>query len=333
MKKNVRFSDMPQCAWLTINRNCNLRCEWCYAQGTKYASEMKEDLAYKIIDIIEQFGIRHVNIIGGEPTCYSSLPLIISYCKSKGIKTGLITNGIKLANNSYLKELIQSGLESVNISIKAPTKEDYCALTQNDCFENVFEAIKNLSSSSIKFIVSYVLSDKTINGYVSVLKKAKELGAKNFYISFCNPFFVNDAISNYGLNQRNIIMEFVNSYGELLEKIKQFSVHINIPFCFFPNGFIDIAKPHIRTICQLQEKKGLIFDENGDLLLCNSLYNYQYGRYNVDYYDFDTLKKYLQSNKIYKIYQTILKAPFKKCSLCSNYKSCGGGCLLRWIKE
>ena len=39
--------------WLTLNRVCNLRCKWCYAQktGFKLSDDLEIDLAYKLIDI------------------------------------------------------------------------------------------------------------------------------------------------------------------------------------------------------------------------------------------------------------------------------------------
>lgn len=90
---------------LNITNKCNLRCEYCYANGGNYQSEegiMSEQVAKQALDrFFEEYDyIRVIQIFGGEPTM--NLPLIRFICeyvrkKNEGldrkIDVGIVTNG------------------------------------------------------------------------------------------------------------------------------------------------------------------------------------------------------------------------------------------------
>lgn len=48
--------------WLTVNRACNLRCKWCYAQetGLKKENDMPLKMAKDLVDICSDIGIKHI---------------------------------------------------------------------------------------------------------------------------------------------------------------------------------------------------------------------------------------------------------------------------------
>lgn len=90
---------------LNITNKCNLRCEYCYANGGNYLSEegvMSEAVAKQALDrFFEEYDyIRLVQIFGGEPTM--NLPLIRYICEyvkqkneisEKKTNVGIVTNG------------------------------------------------------------------------------------------------------------------------------------------------------------------------------------------------------------------------------------------------
>lgn len=67
-------------AWLTTNRSCNNRCEWCYAQNA-IGNEMDIDDAKKCVDVLKELKVKHIVLIGGEPTIYSHLIELLKYIK------------------------------------------------------------------------------------------------------------------------------------------------------------------------------------------------------------------------------------------------------------
>ena len=58
---------LKRVSWITLNRACNLRCKWCYAQSSGFSKqqEMDSSLYEKIIGIIKGLEIKKVILIGG----------------------------------------------------------------------------------------------------------------------------------------------------------------------------------------------------------------------------------------------------------------------------
>ena len=50
------------------------------------------------IDLMHDAGIKQVNLLGGEPTCYPPLLDLIKYCSRNDMETCLVTNGIRLSD-------------------------------------------------------------------------------------------------------------------------------------------------------------------------------------------------------------------------------------------
>jgi len=68
-----------------------------------------------ILDTAWNANIPHVIFTGGEPTLRDDLVELIQYAESKGQVTGLLTDGRKFSDTSYLNKLLQAGLDHVMI--------------------------------------------------------------------------------------------------------------------------------------------------------------------------------------------------------------------------
>lgn len=104
------------CCLLEVTSRCNLRCQFCFANG----GEPKPDpslsqLKTAISHIVQQCGGPLLQLSGGEPTLREDLPELISYAKAAGCAyVQLNTNGIRLAQDpQYAKRLAQAGLDIV----------------------------------------------------------------------------------------------------------------------------------------------------------------------------------------------------------------------------
>ena len=133
--------------WLTLNRACNLRCKWCYAQSTEYLKEDDLDisLAYQLINIFSELNIRHIVLIGGEPTIYPHLFEVIDYCHKMNIRCGIVTNGLKCAEIDFIKKLKTHDVHSISLSLKGENKEAFQDVTGVNAFDKVKEAVRLLS--------------------------------------------------------------------------------------------------------------------------------------------------------------------------------------------
>ena len=104
-----------------ITGKCNLKCKHCLAGDRFRASPTRRELTnaqrLSIVDEIPESAVRHMNILGGEPTLLGEGFLsVISHCAEKGIKTTFNTNGLTL-KQPFIKRVIQAGAAGVIVSI------------------------------------------------------------------------------------------------------------------------------------------------------------------------------------------------------------------------
>ncbi|MFH1505694.1 MAG: radical SAM protein [archaeon] len=113
---------------ISITEKCNLSCHYCYdvANPNHSPSVDKnislEDIKY-IVDTGKKQGLETMSFTGGEPLL--ALPLLtkaIAYCKSQGLRTGLLTNGT-LITRATAKEIAEAGLSWARISLDGSCNE------------------------------------------------------------------------------------------------------------------------------------------------------------------------------------------------------------------
>ncbi|MCK4267466.1 MAG: radical SAM protein, partial [Actinomycetia bacterium] len=103
---------------LPVTYRCNLSCKYCYSCSNTSLPLPKDRPAERILDIIAKEEA-NVTLIGGEPTVRRDLADLISTAKriQGAPKISLGTNGQKLSDISYLRNLQASGLDFVFLSL------------------------------------------------------------------------------------------------------------------------------------------------------------------------------------------------------------------------
>lgn len=125
---------------------CNLKCPMCPRQehipGKGY---MDVSLVKKILDQATEYGLCAFNFGGlGEPTLYPHLFEIIRYAKEKGVvDVNMHTNGTRL-NPDFNRQLIESGLDRLIISLDSADKKRYESIRVGANFEKVYAAVDDL---------------------------------------------------------------------------------------------------------------------------------------------------------------------------------------------
>jgi len=289
----------------------------------------------KIVDICSTLHIKNITLIGGEPTLYSQINDAIRYCKEKGIKCGIVTNGIKLADNEYLVDLINAGLEGVSVSLKGEDRETFRSVARKDEYDTVMKAIENCRKNRIKTSVSMVLTNDNIPSFINGLAEAEKHGASSFHLSFCYEFNTSTSIiNNFRIEEiLKLPDKFEKCYDELRQRIKsKFNLFQTLPFCLWDNNLLKrMQKDNTMTsICQLLKGKGLLFDTDGSLIPCNAMHSIKLGKFEKDFDNADTLIKYRFSNNLVNIYNKLRGVPSEECLSCDKLRYCGGGCVCQW---
>ena len=93
-----------------------------------------------VLDKAWQAGIPHVVFTGGEPSLREDLAQFIAHAESLGQVSGLITDGLRLAEDAYLQTLLQTGLDHLMIVLRPDNPAAWKAL-ENVAAANIFFAV------------------------------------------------------------------------------------------------------------------------------------------------------------------------------------------------
>ena len=93
-----------------ITHRCNMECSNCYIPN-RNIPDMNIDNLYNFIKKLPNKVF--IRLIGAEPTMRLDLPNIINNIIQLGHRVSLTTNGLKLGNLNYVRQLKQSGLKYV----------------------------------------------------------------------------------------------------------------------------------------------------------------------------------------------------------------------------
>ena len=106
---------MANIGYIQVVRHCNHFCGFCSNPTTAYHHTF-ETMTELVDDLVER-GYFGVVLTGGEPTLHPELPRIARYARDAGLHVRMITNGWRLAEPDFARELGEAGLELVHVSI------------------------------------------------------------------------------------------------------------------------------------------------------------------------------------------------------------------------
>ena len=99
-----------------------------YAPTKRVDRELTTEEWGQILDIAWREGVPHVTFTGGEPTLRDDLPDLIAHAEKNGQVCGLLTDGLKLAEKSYLGALLNTGLDHLLFLLQPDNKDSWKAL-------------------------------------------------------------------------------------------------------------------------------------------------------------------------------------------------------------
>ena len=175
---NLQEFDFPLYLMTEQTFSCNFTCPQCIL-GNKEEQKKYEtperllplSLFHKIIDEGSKYGCRSLSVhYINEPLLVSDLPERIAYARKKGfLDIHLVTNA-QLLTEKKSRELIESGVTRVMVSIDANTKETFEKLRPGGTFEKVkqnlinFMKIRNSLGLKLPVVrVSFVAQEDNIH--------------------------------------------------------------------------------------------------------------------------------------------------------------------------
>ena len=153
---------------MSITDVCNYKCKYCLPQGYKKTpgdtrSFMSAEEISRLAKALSELGICKIRLTGGEPTVRKDFFDILKDMKenSKIAKVTITTNGYRL--DKIAKQLHESGLDGINISIDSLERETFKNLTGHDRLPEILNGIKILQDLDFKSIKINAVLLKGIN--------------------------------------------------------------------------------------------------------------------------------------------------------------------------
>lgn len=119
-------------------------------------------------------GVPHIIFTGGEPTMRPDLPELIAYCESLGQVTGLLTDGLRLAEPVFMHTLLQKGLDHIMIVLDPAEEQSW-------------EGIKDALVEDIFVTVHLTITQQNAEQLEAILQKLSAKGAQSISLSAASP--------------------------------------------------------------------------------------------------------------------------------------------------
>ena len=139
---------------ISVTDRCNFRCLYCMPEDgickLPHEKIMRNEEIITMVKEMAELGINKVRITGGEPLTRKGIENLIREIKKiKGIsEVSMTTNGYLLKEK--LNELIDAGLDRLNISLDTLNEEKFKEITRGAEITPVLEAIDLAYQSKIK---------------------------------------------------------------------------------------------------------------------------------------------------------------------------------------
>jgi MoaA/NifB/PqqE/SkfB family radical SAM enzyme len=164
--KNIIYYSKIKFLQIEPTTRCNFNCGFCCGRKMDQ-NDLSWDTFTHTLELFSD--LEHIELHGeGEPLLNPSFFKMVEFAKNKGITVSLITNGSLLSSDNIAK-ILDSGIESMLVSIESPNPEDFKQIRQGN-FHQVIRGIESLMKARRERLQQY----PTVGFSVTVLQKTKE---------------------------------------------------------------------------------------------------------------------------------------------------------------
>ena len=298
---------------LSISRNCNLNCKYCYATDRVESAfpKMVLDDYINVIDDITSFSEgTEFTITGGEPLMNKDIFEIAQYIRSKHSAVDLLTNGTLISPSNI--DNIKRSFDKVSISLDGSTKEKHDYYRGQGSYERTMKAIDLLDKNDIPCRLSMTVNRMNIQ---DVENMAAKYGNR---LSF-QPLFP----AGNAKKSENDLSITGKEYYEALKK----APGVN------PMGYCETtltaARQKRRCKCAIGGSE-LSISETGDIYPCQLLHYPQFLIGNIHKYKISEL---YETSPVIRQCSEMVVDNIEGCSSCFLRYVCGGACRARAFHE
>lgn len=311
IKRRLNLVRPSEVQWLTTYR-CNFRCIHCEASaGTTKVHELTSDEAFRLIDELEEMGVRRILLSGGEPLVRKDIFLIIEHILSRGLTYGLGSNGFLVSE--FSEEFRRMKPELFFTSIDGLEQTNDTIRGVNGAFRKSIDAVKFFESIGVKHrIITTVVLPHNIRQLPELKKIIKDSGATLWRLAI--PIPVGRAKENPAVSldagQIKYLFEFIRSAN------KEMKIELSEDA-----GYLGCYGPELRSypfFCTAGLTYCAIMPD-GEVLGCQIAYDTSFSEGNIRTRPFREIWE--------NGFSRFRKPHFENaCQSCRYLETCRGGC-------
>jgi radical SAM protein with 4Fe4S-binding SPASM domain len=304
---------------IALTYRCNNKCIHCYAGGPRQTAELSTDQWTAVIDKLHELGIPQIVFTGGEPTMRDDLAELIAYTQKTELVSGLVTNGRKLKDKTYVQSLIDAGLDHVQVTVESHDAKVHDEITgASGSWEETVQGLKSALSLPIYTVTNTTLNKLNVDGIDATIEFLHGLGVKQFA---CNSLI-------YSGKAPAIAETFALEEAKLepiLNRIKEKTARLGMEFTWYtPTEYCEVNPLQLDlgikscSACRIN----MAIEPDGTVIPCQSYTIAPLGNILRDSWD------KIWNHPVCQKVRERKYAP-EKCYECPSLNICGGGCPLK----
>jgi radical SAM protein with 4Fe4S-binding SPASM domain len=315
---NAPFSATPSAPYrmdLALTYRCNNSCTHCYNARARNYPELETEKWFSILDKLWNIGIPHIVFTGGEPTLRDDLPVLVNYAEKKGQITGLNTNGRKLGDSAFLGQLIEAGLDHIQITFESSVPEIHNEMVSHPkAWDETLAGLKNALRLHPYVMTNTTMLKTNVHTIPDTLRMLGDLGVKTVGLNALIYSGRGKSVGT-GLSEQELFplldeaKKITQSYGQRL------IWYTPTQYCNFDPVLNDLGVKGCTAALY-----NMCIEPNGDVLPCQSYYQ---SLGNMLDQPWDSIWNHDLSRSLRE-----RKYLMPKCSTCALVSECGGGCPL-----
>jgi radical SAM protein with 4Fe4S-binding SPASM domain len=323
LEMNMPFSARPTAPYrmdLAVTYRCNNDCAHCYNSRERNYPELTTDQWKKILDQLWSLGVPHIVFTGGEATLRNDLPELIAHAESNGQITGLNTNARRLADMNYVEQLVNAGLDHVQVTVESCIPEVHDEMMRaNGAFKQTIAGLKNALATKLYVMTNTTMLRTNFHTIPAMLDFLADTGVPTIGLNAL--IYSGQGLTvGTGLHEKELQPILDIATQKTAARGQKLIWYTPTQYCEF-----DPTANNLGVKGCTAALYSMCIESNGDVLPCQSYYQ-SLGNMLTDSWDS------IWNHKLSVQLRERQNLP-SKCEACSLVSECGGGCPLKFQVE
>lgn len=313
------FSTQPSAPYrmdLAITYRCNNDCAHCYNARSRTFPELSTQQWIHILDQLWEIGIPHIVFTGGEPTLRSDLPDLIAHAQQNGQITGINTNGRRLSDPRFVNQLVQAGLDHVQITVESHLPEIHDEMVMaKGAWRQTIQGLRNALNSPLYVMTNTTMLQENSPFVEDTITFLAELGVKTIGLNALIYSGKGQSVGT-GIPERDLEPLLIKARELTEENGQRLIWYTPTEYCHF-----DPMQLELGVKACTAARYNMCIEPDGSVLPCQSYYQ-SLGNF------LDTPWEKIWNHPL-ALHLRNRSYIQEKCVDCGLLSECGGGCPLR----